>query len=197
MNILHINSSTRIEESNTRTIGKFLTDSLAGDVVHRDLAFNPLPPISAEELVAVHGSKASDDDAITAQLKLSNTLIAELQQADVLVIGAPMYNFGVPATLKQWIDAVCRAGVSFQYTNEGPVGLLDIKTAFIITGTGGTPIGSNIDFTSDYLEHICRFIGVKEIVHIEASGSKGSPATLLASAKQKIAAVLDNAELFS
>jgi len=119
-------------------------------------------------------------------------LIQELKDADTLVLGAPMYNFGIPASLKQWIDAICRAGVSFKYTDKGPIGLLNIKRAFIITATGGTPAGSKMDFASGYLAHICDFIGVEEVLHIDASGSKGSPEQIIESGKQQIDALLSN-----
>ena len=186
MSILHINSSARLNNSNTRIIGQYLVDALGEPVVSRDLARQPLPPISAEDLVAVHGSSDSQRSSLQPQLTLSEQLIDELRSAETLVLGAPMYNFGVPASLKQWIDAVCRAGVSFKYTEQGPVGLLGVKRAFIVTATGGTPIGSEMDFVSRYLEHICRFIGINSVFHIDASGSKGAPEQVIAHGKQQV-----------
>lgn len=191
MTILHINSSAKVDHSNTRIIGQYLVDTLAEPVVSRDLAQQPLPPISAEDLVAVHGSLDSDRASAQTQMTLSETLIDELKSANTLVIAAPMYNFGIPASLKQWIDAICRAGVSFKYTEQGPVGLLGIKRAFIITASGGTPIGSELDFASGYLEHICRFIGVEEVFHIHASGSKGTPEEVILQGKQQVDALLN------
>ena len=190
MSILHINSSARQDHSNTRIIGQYLVESLAEPVVSRDLAQQPLPSISAEDLIAVHGSLDGERESLQTQLALSDQLIDELRIADTLVIGAPMYNFGIPASLKQWIDAICRAGVSFKYTEQGPVGLLGVKRAFIITASGGTPIGSDMDFASRYLEHICRFIGIDEVYHIDASGSKGTPEQVIARGKQQIDALL-------
>jgi FMN-dependent NADH-azoreductase len=190
MSVLHINSSARLGESNSRIIGQYLVDALGEPVVSRDLAQHPLPPISAEDLIAVHGSADSQRPSLLAQLALSDRLIAELRDADTLVIGAPIYNFGIPASLKQWIDAVCRAGVSFKYTEQGPQGLLGVKRAFIVTASGGTPIGSEIDFASGYLEHICRFIGITEIFHIDASGSKGTPEEIIAQGKQQVDALV-------
>jgi FMN-dependent NADH-azoreductase len=190
MSVLHINSSARLGESNSRIIGQYLVDALGEPVVSRDLAQHPLPPISAEDLIAVHGSADSQRPSLLTQLALSDRLIAELKDADTLVIGAPIYNFGIPASLKQWIDAVCRAGVSFKYTEQGPQGLLDVKRAFIVTASGGTPIGSEIDFASGYLEHICRFIGITEIFHIDASGSKGTPEQVIAQGKQQVDALV-------
>ena len=191
MTILHINSSAKVNHSNTRIIGQYLVDTLAEPVVSRDLAQQALPPISAEDLIAVHGSLDSDRASLQTQLTLSEKLIDELKNADTLVIGAPMYNFGIPASLKQWIDAICRAGVSFKYTEQGPVGLLGVKRAFIITASGGTPIGGEMDFASRYLEHICRFIGVEEVFHIDASGSKGTPEQVISQGKQQVDALLN------
>lgn len=190
MTVLHINSSARLSDSNTRIIGQYLVEALGEPVVSRDLAQQPLPPISAEDLVAVHGSSDSQRASLQTQLTLSGQLIDELKSADTLVLGAPMYNFGIPASLKQWIDAICRAGVSFKYTEQGPVGLLGVKRAFIITASGGTPIGSEMDFSSRYLEHICSFIGIPEVFHIDASGSKGTPEQVIAQGKQQVDVLL-------
>jgi FMN-dependent NADH-azoreductase len=186
MAVLHINSSARQNNSNTRILGQYLVDALAQPVVNRDLAQQPLPQISAEDLVAVHGSLDSTSTSLQTHLNLSGQLIDELKYADTLIIAAPMYNFGIPATLKQWIDSICRAGVSFKYTEKGPVGLLGVKRAFIITATGGTPIGSEMDFASRYLEHICKFLGIAEVFHIDASGSKGTPEHVITQGKQQI-----------
>ncbi|MEH6610238.1 MAG: NAD(P)H-dependent oxidoreductase [Halioglobus sp.] len=190
MSVLHINSSARLNDSNTRIIGQYLVDALGEPVVSRDLAQQPLPPISAEDLIAVHGSSDSQRASFQAQLALSEQLIDELRDADTLVLGTPMYNFGIPASLKQWIDAICRAGVSFKYTEQGPVGLLNVRRAFIITATGGTPIGSEMDFASRYLEHICGFLGIPEVFHIDASGSKGTPEQVIAQGKQQVDAMI-------
>ena len=191
MTILHINSSARLDHSNTRIIGQYLVDSLAEPVLSRDLAQQPLAAISAEDLIAVHGSLNSQRASLQTQLALSQQLIDELKNADTLVIGAPMYNFGIAASLKQWIDSICRAGVSFKYTEQGPVGLLGVKRAFIITATGGTPIGSEMDFSSRYLEHICRFIGITEVFHIDASGSKGTPEQVIAQGQQQVDTLIE------
>ena len=191
MSILHINSSARLEHSSTRIIGQYLVDELAEPVVSRDLVQQILPPISAEDLIAVHGSFDGERASLQTQLALSEQLIDELKNADTLVIGVPMYNFGIPASLKQWIDSVCRAGVSFKYTEQGPVGLLGVKQAFIITASGGTPIGSELDFASRYLEHICRFMGIAEVFHIAASGSKGTPEQIIAQGKQQVDALIN------
>jgi FMN-dependent NADH-azoreductase len=192
MSILHIDSSTRLTESNTRIIGQYLVNTLNTNIVHRDLAVNPLPAISAQDLMGVHGSSDEQRPSLQTHLALSDQLIQELRDADTLIIGAPMYNFGIAASLKQWIDAICRAGVSFKYSSQGPVGLMNIKRAFIITASGGTPIGSDMDFVSGYLAQICSFIGVEEILHIDASGSKGSPEQIIEWGKQQVDDLLSN-----
>ena len=189
MSVLQIHSSARFEGSNTRILSQYLVERLGQKVLSRDLAQNPLPQISAEDLMDVHRSMDSSRDSLQQQLALSNQLIDELKAADTLVIGAPLYNFGIPASLKSWVDAICRAGVSFEYSEKGPVGLLGVQRAYIITATGGTPVGSEMDFGSRYLEHICRFIGINEISHIDASGSKGSPEQVIAQGKQQIDAL--------
>lgn len=188
--VLHIDSSARTDDSNSRVLGQYLIEQLALPAVHRDLAAQPLPPISAEDLIGVHGSSDANRESLSKQLALSDALIEELRAAHTLVLGAPMYNFGIPAVLKQWIDAVCRAGVSFQYTGNGPVGLLGVQRAFIIVSTGGTPIGSDADFASRYLQHICGFLGIEKVHVIDASGSKRTPEEVIARGKQQIDTVL-------
>lgn len=186
MGILYINSSARTKPSNSRAIGDYLVDRLGDSAVRRDLGREPLPPISGDDLIGVHGSQAANRESLEQQLALSEQLIEELRQSNTLVISTAMYNFGIPVVLKQWIDSVCRAGISFQYTEQGPVGLLGVKRAYIITASGGTPIGSEMDFASSYLEHICRFIGIEEIFHIDAGGSKGEPEQVIEYGKLQV-----------
>jgi len=102
-----------------------------------------------------------DRDRLQNQaLVMSDRLIEELNWADHIVLATPMYNFGVPATLKAWIDQVCRAGVTFRYTENGPEGLLTGKSADIVITTGGAPLGSAVDFVSGYLKQVFAFIGI-------------------------------------
>jgi len=195
MTVLRIDSSARLEGANSRTITDYLVQQLGQPVIERDLVKNPLPPMSPQDLVGVHGSHEDNRGSLQQHLALSNELIAELKQADTLVLGVAMYNFSVPTYLKQWIDYVCRAGVSFRYTESGPVGLTGVKRAFIVTASGGTPIGGDWDFASRYLEHICRFLGIVEVIHIDASGSKGAPEAVIASAQQQIDSLLAQSQL--
>ena len=198
MSILYLTTSARGEASNSRAVGDYLVNQLLGRLVdqqdgqseekhvHRDLGSYPLPPISGEDLIGVHGSQDLTSKSFEQHLELSNTLIEELRQADSVVVALSMYNFGVPVVLKQWIDAVCRAGLSFRYTENGPEGLLGVKRAYIVTASGGTPIGSEMDFASPYLEHIFRFLGVEEIHHIDASGSKRKVEEVISAGKKQV-----------
>ena len=102
------------------------------------------------------------------KLALSNALVAELQAADVIVIGAPVYNFGVPAAFKAWIDQVARAGLTFKYTEYGPKGLLEGKRAIVAVASGGTEVGSDIDFATGYIRHVLGFIGIEDVVFVAA-----------------------------
>jgi len=196
MSILKIDSSARLQDSNSRTISQYLVEQLVEQldtqVVDRDLVKQPLPLISAADMLNLHASNDSDSETFQQHLALSNTLIQELMDTDTLVLSAPMYNFGVPAVLKQWIDYVCRAGLTFKYGEQGPVGLTNIKRAFIITASGGAPVGSSMDFVSPYLAQICNFIGVQEVIQIDASGSKGDPQSIIADAKLQIDEAISN-----
>ncbi|MEX2366198.1 MAG: NAD(P)H-dependent oxidoreductase, partial [Pseudohongiellaceae bacterium] len=109
-----------------------------------------------------------------------------LKWADELLIASPIYNFSVPARLKDCIDQVCRAGITFKYTENGPSGLLEVKKAYLVVASGGTPIGSEIDFASSYLQHIMKFIGVSETYLVCADGSKNDPENILQRAHEQI-----------
>ena len=119
-------------------------------------------------------------------LALSDQLVAELKAADTIVIGAPVYNFGVPAALKAWVDLVARAGLTFKYSETGPVGLLEGKRAIIAVATGGTPVGSDIDFATGYLKHIMGFIGIHDVEVIAADRVMANGPEAVADAKAEI-----------
>ena len=191
MTVLKVDSSARLQGGNSRIITDYLVQKLGQPVIERDLVKDPLPALSPQDLVGVHGSLDDERPSLQRHLAFSNTLIEELRQADVLVVGVAMYNFSIPAYLKQWIDYVCRAGVSFRYTENGPVGLTGIERAFIVTASGGTPIGSEMDFASRYLEHICRFLGIDKVIHIDAGGSKRTPDAVIESARKQIDLLLE------
>jgi len=172
-NILRIDASMRHEGSVTRQLADNLMDRLTSknpdaSITRRDLADNP-PAFIDETWIGANFTAAdarSDDQK--AALARSDALIAELQAADTLVIATPVYNFGIPAALKAWIDMVARAKVTFKYTENGPVGLLEGKRAIILLASGGTGVGSTIDFASPYLKHVLGFIGITDVELIAA-----------------------------
>lgn len=178
-NILYITASIRAEESVSNQIGSALLDRLSDDtttITTRDLSLNDIPFVSAPRFAA-NLTPAADRTPEQAELAaISDTLIAELQAADTIVIATPIYNFGVPATLKAWADLVARAGTTFKYTQNGPVGLLEGKKAYIAAASGGTPIGADFDFMSSWLTFFLGFIGVLDIEIIAAAGTAGEDA---------------------
>lgn len=173
--VLVINSSVRLNDSISRELTGILSDRIEGDtndVLHRDL-IHDIHFISERSLNCVEKSldeRTSEDNEIAL---LSDTLIEELELADYIIFGSPIYNFGPPASLKAWADLVARAGRTFTYTGNGPVGLLRIKKAFIIAVSGGTSVNSDIDFMTPWLIHFLSFIGIANIEIISVDGIYG------------------------
>ena len=177
-NILYITASIRSDaDSISRGLGQSIVDGLVtktgASVTTRDLAANDLPFVSAERFGA-NLTPATDRTPEQAELAaIADTLIAELQAADTIVIASPIYNFGPPASLKAWADLVARAGTTFRYTATGPEGLLTGKTAYIAIASGGTPVGSDIDFMSRWLTFFLGFLGITDVQIVAADGIMG------------------------
>lgn len=177
MNILRIDASARITGSTTRQltdrIVARLTEGAAADqpleVIERDLA-QGLPLLDEASLQAMWTDEAQRTPEQAARLSLADGLIAELQAADAVVIGLPIYNFGVPAAFKAWIDLVARARVTFRYTANGPVGLLADRPVYVAIASGGTALGGAADFVSGWLRHVLAFLGLCDVRLIDASG---------------------------
>jgi FMN-dependent NADH-azoreductase len=165
--VLHLDSSARIAGSTTRDLSTRIVEKLAGDVIRRDLT-QALPQIDDTWVTANFTAADQRTAAQREALALSDELIAEIEAADVLVIGVPIYNFGIPAALKAWVDLVARAGVTFRYTDSGPVGLLSGKRAILAVASGGTPVGSDIDFATGYMRHVLGFLGIGDVDVIAA-----------------------------
>ncbi len=166
--ILRIDASARRTGSISRELTSRIIARLPGaTVTTRDLA-TPLPLID-EGWVGANFTPATDrsPDQV-AQLALSDTLVAELRAADTLVIGLPVYNFGVPAAFKAWVDLIARAGETFQYGANGPEGLLTGKRAIVAFASGGTPIGSDFDHASGYVRQILGFVGITDVRFVSA-----------------------------
>jgi FMN-dependent NADH-azoreductase len=166
--VLRIDASARRTGSESRALTTRIVERLSPDtVIHRDLA-TPIPAITEDWLSANWTPDADRSKAQRDLLALSDQLIAELKAADTIVIGAPIYNFGVPASLKAWVDQIARAGITFKYSETGPKGLLTGKRAIIAIASGGTQLGSEIDFASGYLRHIMGFIGITDVQFVAA-----------------------------
>lgn len=170
LSVLKIDASVRGGDSASRALTQAIVDHLAPDtLVARDLA-QPLPLIDGPWTAANFTPADSRSAEQAKTLRLSDTLIAELRAADVIVIGAPVYNFAIPTGLKAWVDLVARAGETFSYTSEGPKGLLEGKRVIVAYASGGTKLGSEIDFASGYLRHVLGFIGLTKVEFIAADG---------------------------
>lgn len=166
--ILRIDGSARKAGSITRDLTDKVVARLNADrVITRDLA-DGVPLLDDAWLAANWTAAEERNDAQKAALAQSDAMIEELKAADTIVIGAPIYNFGVPAAVKAWIDQVARAGLTFQYTDTGPKGLLSDKRAIIVAASGGTKVGSEIDFATGYLKFALGFIGIENTEIIAA-----------------------------
>lgn len=187
--VLHIDASARRDHSASRVLSaRVVAQMTPGRVIRRDLA-EPLPHISADWIAAAF-TPATDRDPVQRDLlALSDRLIDELKTADVVVIGLPIYNFSVPAALKAWIDLVARVGLTFRYTDEGPQGLLTGKRAVLAVTSGGTQIGSGIDFATPYMRHALGFIGIDRVEIVAADRLAIDPEAAHLAADDAIAAL--------
>ncbi|ABC63771.1 FMN-dependent NADH-azoreductase [Erythrobacter litoralis] len=164
--ILHITASIRGDESISRALSSKLVERLSGTdtkVITRDLSQNDIPYVDADRFAAnlsPYTERSPEQQELAA---IADTLIEELQAADTIVLGVPIYNFSVPATVKAWADTVARAGTTFEYTPTGPKGKLDGKKAYITVASGGTPVGSEVDFMSPWLKFFLGFLGISEV----------------------------------
>ena len=170
MNVLVINSSARTQASSSRQITQQVADSLSakGATIHeRDLS-QGMPFVTEDWVMAGFTDPSERTEGMQEARTTSDRLIAELKSADTLVIGAPIYNFGVPAVLKAYFDQICRAGDTFSYTENGPVGLLEGKRAIIVISSGGVPVDSPVDFATPWLRQVLNFIGITDVQVISA-----------------------------
>jgi FMN-dependent NADH-azoreductase len=158
-------------------------------VVQRDLATDVVPHLTAERFGAFLRQPEQRSDAERAVVEYSDALIDELRSADVIVIGLPMYNFGVPSQLKAYFDHIARAGSTFTYTAQGAVGLLTGKRAYVFATRGGRYVGTPLDTQTSYLRDFLRFVGIEQVEFVYAEGlhmSPGSKSESLALAASQI-----------
>ena len=170
MKLLHIDSSALGAGSATRALTAAIVagwqDRTPGlQVAYRDLDAEPVVHLGGRTLSGE--DEAADRDA--------TRVLRQVEDADVLVIGAPMYNFGIPSTLKAWIDRIAIAGKTFRYTADGPVGLLSGKRAIVAIGAGGVHGGQPTDFVEPYLRTVLGFVGIRDVEFIRAEGVGLSP----------------------
>jgi FMN-dependent NADH-azoreductase len=172
--ILQIHTSLFGEAGQSSRLSTEFSAALAGStgarLVVRDLARDPVPHLTAERVVAF-GTAASERTLEQQRyVSESDALIDELREADVVVLGLPMYNFGVPSTLKAYFDHIARAGVTFRYTSEGPVGLLAGKKVYVFATRGGQYAGTAADLQTAYVRQFLGFVGMRDVEFIYVEG---------------------------
>lgn len=166
-NILRVESSIKgpaavSRKLTDRIMSRLLAAHPGAKVVTRDLS-GGVPHIDGNWLGAVFTLAEARNDAQKTIAATADAYLAEVKAADVLVIALPVYNFGVPAHLKSWIDQLARKGETFNYTETGPIGLLTGKRAIVAFTSDGTKIGSEIDFASGYVRHMLGFFGITDV----------------------------------
>ena len=198
MKILQINASARSTGANSTRLADIITARLLArhpdaELALRDLAAQPHPVLDEAALAALFTPAEQRTPEQAARVALDDALIAQVQSADAIVLGVPMYNFGVPVQLKTWIDAIARAGVTFRYTENGPVGLLQGKTVYVALARGGLFRDTPADSQVPYLKGVLGFLGMTEIHFIYAEGLSMGPESVLkgfATAEADLAAAL-------
>jgi FMN-dependent NADH-azoreductase len=189
--ILQLNTSINSDDGQSSRLANAFVAALRKDeklVVH-DLARDPVPHLDAERFgafIARPETRTLKQDALVAY---SDALIDELKQANVIVLGLPMYNFGVPSTLKAYFDHVARAGVTFRYTEKGPVGLLTGKKLYVFAARGGLYEGTPRDTQTVYVRDFFAFLGITDVQFVYAEGlaiSEASRNASLAKARESI-----------
>lgn len=193
MKILQINASARSTGANSTRLADFITARLkeqnpAALVELRDLASDPHPVLDNAALNALFTPAESRTEDQAARVALDDALIAQVQSVDAIVLGVPMYNFGVPVQLKTWLDAIARAGVTFRYTENGPEGLLKGKKVYVALARGGKYRDTPADSQVPYLKTIFGFLGLTDVefVYVEglAMGAEGAEQAFAAAEAQ-------------
>lgn len=170
--ILHVDASQRTAGSVSRDLSALLVEALRTSfpeaaVIRRDLAAGI--PLVDDAWIAANGTpEAERSPGQRRALAQSDVLVDELRQGDVWVIGTPVYNFSLPPVLKAWVDQICRARVTFAYSEQGPRGLLEDRKVFLTVASGGSRVGSPTEFLTPYLLHVLGFIGIRDVDIIAA-----------------------------
>ena len=173
-NILHIDASGRRISSVSRRLSNEIVQVISNDnsndnsrVVYRDVS-QGLPFVDELMIGAYYMPADKRNKEQHQAIAVSDTIVEELKAADTIIIGLPVYNFSMPAGFKAWSDLAARVGETFKYTENGPVGLLEAKKAYVVVASGGTKIGSEIDFLTPWLRHFLGFIGIHDVNIIQA-----------------------------
>jgi len=189
--ILVVSASGRRADSVSRMLSRDIIAALeskheAVGITRRDLADG----IGLVDETWISANFTAEGERTAAQhdrLAESDALVAELKQADVVVIGTPIYNFGIPASLKAWVDMIARARLTFRYTENGSEGLLHGKKAYVVVASGGVPVDSAVDFATPYLRQALRFIGITDVEIIAADQLNKNAADAIDAARARIA----------
>jgi len=192
--ILEISSSGRHDGSASRQLSADLITAFEQrhgsiDVTRRDLS-SGVPFVDDAWIEANFTPEEQRTGKHRDTLAYSDALVDELKNADALIIGVPVYNFSIPATLKAWIDMIARARKTFRYTENGPIGLLEDKKAYLVVATGGVAVGSSMDFATPYLRHALSFVGITEVEIIAADEINSDAEDALDRARAQIAEVV-------
>jgi FMN-dependent NADH-azoreductase len=178
--VLQISSSLFGEQGQSSQLSSSLTKRLLGPkdrLIRRDLAAEPVPHLDAQRFAAFTTLEAERSEEQREVVAYSDALVDELRAADVIVLGLPMYNFGVPSSLKAYFDHVARAGETFRYTAQGPQGLLTGKKAYVMAARGGHYKGTAKDTETTYVRDFLAFIGIEDVEFVYAEGLAISPET--------------------
>src|SRR6266851_1547552 len=159
--------SSRLAE---RFVSQWRAANPGAEVITRDLARDPVPHLTAERFQAFLAKPEERTLQQDADAAYSDTLIDELKRADVIVLGLPMYNFGLPSSLKAYFDHIARAGRTVSYTEKGPVGLLTGKKAYVFATRGGLYAGGALDTQTPYVRDFLRFLGINDVEFVYAEG---------------------------
>ena len=191
--LLRIDSSLSGENSASKLLADESINSLQRNevlqITYRDITADGIPHLNHTHIAALSTPREQQPPDQQTWLDYADSLISEVIAADTLLIGAPMYNFGVPSVLKSWFDHIARAGVTFRYTSEGPEGLLKNKQAIIITTRGGIHRNQQSDSETHFITTMLNFLGIKKINFIYAEGlnmGNGERDAGLAEARQQI-----------
>jgi FMN-dependent NADH-azoreductase len=197
LRVLEIAASGRHKDSVSRMLSADLIGALEArhgeiELMRRDLA-QGLPFVDEAWINANFTPPEERSTEQRAILADSDTLVAEIQNADAIVIGAPIYNFGVPAALKAWVDLIARARLTFRYTENGPEGLLKGKRAYVVVASGGVPVDSPVDFATPFLRQALAFVGITDVEVIAAEQLNSKAEDSIDAARLRIAELIHTA----